>query len=40
MLAMVLGCKVFILPVTYLGLSLEAAFKAIGVWDGVVERIQ
>ncbi|GMP57626.1 hypothetical protein CsSME_00021626 [Camellia sinensis var. sinensis] len=39
-LVAVLGCKVANLPVTYLGLPLGASFKAKGVWDGVVERVQ
>ncbi|XP_028099863.1 uncharacterized protein LOC114299345 [Camellia sinensis] len=39
-MAAVLGCKVSILPVSYLGLPLGASFKAKGVWDGVVERVQ
>ncbi|XP_028083014.1 uncharacterized protein LOC114284309 [Camellia sinensis] len=39
-LAVVLGCKVANLPVTYLGLPLGATCKAKGVWDGVVERVQ
>ncbi|XP_028068522.1 uncharacterized protein LOC114271117 [Camellia sinensis] len=39
-LAAVLGSKVSILLVTYLGLPLGASFKAKGVWDGVVEWIQ
>ncbi|CAL5368692.1 unnamed protein product [Camellia sinensis] len=39
-LAAVLGCKVATLPVTYLGLPLGASFKAKGVWDGVLDRVQ
>lgn len=39
MLAVILGCKVSALPVSYLGLPLGATFKAQGVWNGVVERV-
>ncbi|KAF5932632.1 hypothetical protein HYC85_028803 [Camellia sinensis] len=35
-LAAILGCKVFHLPVSYLGLPLGAPFKAKEVWDGVL----
>ncbi|XP_028099815.1 uncharacterized protein LOC114299299 [Camellia sinensis] len=38
--AVILGCKVATLPMTYLGLLLGATFKATGVWDRVVERVQ
>ncbi|GMP71230.1 hypothetical protein CsSME_00029724 [Camellia sinensis var. sinensis] len=40
MLAVVLGCKVTMLPVSYLGLPLGASFKETKVWDGVVDRVQ
>ncbi|XP_028112807.1 uncharacterized protein LOC114310908 [Camellia sinensis] len=36
-LAAILGCRVSVLPVSYLGLSLEASVKAKGVWNGEVE---
>ncbi|XP_028078613.1 uncharacterized protein LOC114280444 [Camellia sinensis] len=39
-LAAILGCKVANLPITYLGLPLGASFKAKGVWDRVVDRVQ
>lgn len=39
-LAVVLGCKVTMLPVSYLGLPLGASFKESKVWDGVVDRVQ
>ncbi|GMP91881.1 hypothetical protein CsSME_00042358 [Camellia sinensis var. sinensis] len=39
-LATILGCKVVPLPVSYLGLPLGASFKATGVWNGVVARVQ
>ncbi|RVX23145.1 putative mitochondrial protein [Vitis vinifera] len=37
-LALELGCKVGVLPSSYLGLSLGAARKLVVVWDGVEER--
>ena len=33
-----LGYKVGNLPSTYLGMSLGAPFKSVGVWDGIEER--
>ncbi|GMQ01291.1 hypothetical protein CsSME_00047977 [Camellia sinensis var. sinensis] len=39
-LVAILGCKVSHLLVSYLGLPLGALFKAKGVWDGVLERVQ
>ncbi|XP_028081835.1 uncharacterized protein LOC114283208 [Camellia sinensis] len=39
-LAAILGCKVSHLPMSYLGLPLGAPYKAKGVWDGVLERVQ
>ncbi|KAL6313953.1 hypothetical protein AAG906_011683 [Vitis piasezkii] len=37
-LALVLGCKVGVLPTTYLGLPLGAPFNSLVAWDGVEER--
>ncbi|KAL7222901.1 hypothetical protein ACSBR1_024563 [Camellia fascicularis] len=39
-LAIVLGCLVSGLPVSYLGLLLRATFKEKSVWDGVVEWVK
>ncbi|XP_028077120.1 uncharacterized protein LOC114279114 [Camellia sinensis] len=39
-LAVILGCKASHLLVSYLGLPLGASYKAKGVWDGVLERVQ
>ena len=39
-LAAILGCKIFALPMTYLGLPLGASFKDVKFWDGVITRIQ
>ena len=39
-LALELGCKVGVLPSTYLGLPLGAPHKSVVVWDGVEERFQ
>lgn len=38
-LAWILGCKIDNLPSSYLGLPLEAGFKAKRVWERVVEKI-
>ena len=37
-LGLVLGCKVGVLPTTYLGLPLGAPFNSLVAWDGVEER--
>ena len=37
-LALVLGCKVGMLPTTYLGLPLSAPYNSLMAWDGVEER--
>jgi hypothetical protein len=39
-LAGILGCGVSSLPLKYLGLPLEACYKAKSIWDGVVEKIE
>jgi hypothetical protein len=36
----ILGCGVASLPMKYLGLPLEASFKAKHIWDGVIEKIE
>ena len=37
--ASILGCKISSLPMTYLGLLLEALFKPKSIWDGIFEQI-
>ena len=37
-LALELGCKVRVLPSTYLGLPLDALHRSVAVWDGVEEK--
>ena len=39
-LALVLGCKVGVLPTTYLGLPLGAPYNSLVAWDGVEERFR
>ena len=39
-LALVLGCKVGMLPTTYLGLPLGAPYNSLVAWDGVEERFR
>jgi hypothetical protein len=34
------GCGVFFLPLKYLGLPLGSSYKAMSIWDGVVEKIE
>ena len=38
-LALVLGCKVGVLPTTYLGLPFGAPFNSLVVWARVEERL-
>jgi hypothetical protein len=38
-LAHILGCRVTSLPMTYLGLSLGASFKATSILNGVIETV-
>ena len=35
-----IGCKVGMLPTTFLGLPLGAAHNSVVAWDGVEERFQ
>ena len=37
-LALELGCKVGMLPSSYLGLPLGGPHKSVAVWDGMEER--
>jgi hypothetical protein len=39
-LAQLLGCRVASLPMTYLGLPLRASFKAVSIWNGVIEKME
>ena len=37
-LAIILGCKVENLPTTYLGMPLGSKHKALGLWNGILEK--
>lgn len=39
-LANILGCKVFSLPLKYLGLSIGTPHKSKSIWDGVIEKVE
>jgi hypothetical protein len=39
-LAQILGCWVPSLPMTYLGLLLGASYKAVSIWNGVIEKME
>jgi hypothetical protein len=39
-LAHILGCRLGLLPMTYLGLPLGASFKSISIWNGVIEKVE
>jgi hypothetical protein len=39
-LAQLLGCWVASLPMTYLGLPLGASYKAVSIWNGVIEKME
>ena len=39
-LANILGCNVAALPMKYLGLPLGATYKAIFMWNGVIEQME
>jgi len=39
-LAGILGCGVLSLPLKYLGLSLQASYKAKSIWDDIIEKIE
>ena len=39
-LAAIIGCKVGMLPTSYLGLPLGAAHNSVVAWDGVEERFR
>jgi hypothetical protein len=39
-LACILGCRVALLPMKYLGLLLGAPYKAFSIWIGIIEKIE
>jgi hypothetical protein len=39
-LAHLLGCQVASLPLTYLGLPLDASYKSVSIWNGVIEKME
>lgn len=39
-LAQILGCKVFSLPMKYLGLQLAARLKSKVIWDTILEKVE
>ena len=39
-LADILSCHIGALPMTYLGMPLGASFKAVGVWNPIIEKIE
>jgi hypothetical protein len=39
-LAHLLGCQVASLPMTYLGLPLDASYKFVSIWNGVIEKME
>jgi hypothetical protein len=39
-LAHILGCCIASLPMKYLGLPLGASYKAISIWNGVIEKME
>lgn len=39
-LAVVLGCKVSSLPMTYLGLPFGSSFKVCVVWSSIIEKME
>jgi hypothetical protein len=39
-LASIIGCRVALLPVKYLGLSLGAPYKSTSLWSGIIEKME
>jgi hypothetical protein len=39
-LTQLLGCRVTSLPMKYLGLPLGASYKAVSIWNGVIEKME
>ncbi len=38
--ASIIGCRVALLPVKYLGLSLGAPYKSTSLWSGIIEKME
>ena len=36
----ILSCRIGTLPMTYLGMPLGSSFKALGVWNPIVEKVE
>ena len=39
-LADILSCRIGALPMSYLGMPLGASFKAVGVWNPIIEKVE
>ena len=39
-LANILSCRIGVLPMSYLGMPLGALYKAVGVWNPIIEKIE
>jgi hypothetical protein len=39
-LADILSCRIGTLPMTYLGMPLGSSFKALGVWNPIIEKVE
>jgi hypothetical protein len=39
-LADILSCRIGVLPMSYLGMPLGASYKAVGVWNPIIEKIE
>jgi hypothetical protein len=39
-LASILGCRVSLLPMKYLGLPLGSSYKAIAIWNSIIEKME
>ena len=39
-LADILSCRLGTLPMTYLGMPLGSSFKALGVWNPIIEKVE
>jgi hypothetical protein len=39
-LADILSCRIDTLPMTYLGMPLGSSFKALGVWNPIIEKVE
>jgi hypothetical protein len=36
----ILDCRIWSLPMTYLGMPLGAPFKSFSIWNGVIEKVE